>query len=75
MEVKVTNHILKNMLRERFRSKKEMADTLDIQYRMLLRVFSSDCSRRDLSLVMDKVILYCVEHDVRMENALHSFFS
>ena len=73
METRLTAYLLEDFLHEHFTSKKEMAEHMDVPYRMLLRVFTMSCSKKDVRCIMDKVIQYCVENKIPLERILHSF--
>ena len=73
MEKRLTAYLLETFLRDHFTSKKEMADQMDISYRMLLRVITSECSKRDLKFVMEKVVYFCAAHKIPLEKLLQGF--
>lgn len=70
----MTNYVLGKLLQEYFTTKKEMADALGIQYRMLLRVLSTECSNRDIEIVINSVIRYCAAHDIPIEHTFDDMY-
>lgn len=70
IKAKVTAYLLENLLHEHFVTKKEMAEHLNIPYRMLLRVFSRSCSKKDLDCVMDKLVRHCMANEIELKGTL-----
>lgn len=70
MKARLTAHLVEALLHEHFITKKEMSEHLDIPYRMLLRVFSKSCSKKDLDCVMDKLVRHCMANEIDLKEAL-----
>lgn len=70
----MSGYILREIQNNHFDSKAEMATALGVHYRTLLRVFSSECSRRDMEIVMDSIIRYSIVHDVPLNHFLDDLY-
>lgn len=67
------NHVkglMEYLLSTRFRTKRCMADAMDVPYRMLLRVFASTGSSNDCRSVLDAALRYAVRNRIHLEDAL-----
>ncbi len=53
-----------------FRSKKELAEQTGIPYRTLLRVCTGQASKRNELQVMERIIRYCVQHQIPIDRSL-----
>lgn len=73
METNLTKYILEKFLRDHFLSKKDMAEKTGMSYRMLLRVFSGACSKRDIRHIMDKLVAYCTKEKIPLDDAIQGF--
>lgn len=56
MENKITALVAEHLLNEQFRSKKQMANALGLQYRTLLNACSGKCSSRCYEKVLEATL-------------------
>ncbi len=70
----MTNDIDKRMvnflLEHTFRSKKDMAQQIGVPYRALLKVCTGHASKRSIMQVTDRMLYYCIMHQIPISNAL-----
>ena len=59
MENRIIALVAEHLLNEQFRSKKQMANALGLQYRTLLNAFSGKCSSRCYEKVLNATLRYC----------------
>ncbi len=70
MENKITSLVAEYLLKEQFRSKKQMANALGLQYRTLLNACSGKCSSRCHEKVLKATLRYCVENGIKLDSAI-----
>lgn len=66
MENKITRHMAKCVLKN-FLNKKDMAQTLGIPYRSLLRVLNEQSYPGDVQRTMNAIATYCMEQRIPPE--------
>lgn len=70
MEEKVKLHLAQYLLAHDFCSKRAMAQKLELSYRTLLKVCAGKGSRRNLTTVTDRILRYCIQHRIPLDEAL-----
>lgn len=73
MEKRVTAHMLRFLLNNRFKSKAEMARQLDIQQRTIEKVFEKLDVAKVGTLAFEKAASYCAKHHISLDSILEDF--
>ena len=68
MENRIIALVAEHLLNEQFRSKKQMANALGLQYRTLLN--SGKCSSRCYEKVLNATLRYCVKNGIKLDSVI-----
>lgn len=72
---RLTLHIVEYLLSSRFRSKKVLAEQLNIPYRALLRLCHGEQSARDVQGIMCGIAQYCLRERISPTELFRGFSS
>ncbi len=67
---KLLAQVITCLLKNHFPSKRNMADTLGISYRMLLNVCAGCGPTKNINEVTSAILRYCIQHHISLEPAL-----
>jgi len=70
MENRIAALVTEYLLKEQFRSKKQMATALGLQYRNLLNACSGKCSSHCYEEVLKATLRYCVKNRIKLDSAI-----
>lgn len=70
MPMNIVNQMVDYLIKQRFSSKRDMANTLDISYRTLLNVCAGRDSTKNINEVTSAILRYCIQHHISLEPAL-----
>ena len=70
MENRIIALVAGHLLNEQFRSKKQMANALGLQYRTLLNACSGKCSSRCYEKVLNATLRYCVKNGIKLDSVI-----
>lgn len=73
MEYRLFQHVLQNLLKDYFESKKEMARSIGIPYHQLLRLFRESVSMSDMEKALPQIVLYCINQSISPELLFQGF--
>lgn len=73
MDKDVTAYILRHLLKDQFESKADMARSLGVEYRSMLRVLAGLDISKAGTFILDKALLYCGMHAVSVDMILKEF--
>lgn len=71
MENRITLLVAEYLLKERFRSKKQMATALGLQYRSLLNACSGKGNSQCYEKVLKATLRYCVKNGIRLDSVIN----
>ena len=66
----IVNQMVNYLIKQRFPSKRSMADALGISYRTLLNVCAGRGSTKNINEVTSAILRYCIQHHISLEPAL-----
>jgi len=73
MEKRITAHVLRYLLHNRFKSKADMARQLGIQQRTIEKVFKNLDVAKAGTIAFEKAISYCAKHHISVDSILEEF--
>lgn len=73
MEAKLVRDLAEYMLSMYFRSKRGMADAINVPYGVLLRVCSLSASARECRSVLDAILHYSVRNLIHLEMSMADY--
>ncbi len=73
MDKKVTGHVLRYLLENRFGSKAEMSRQLGLQPRTIEKVFENLDVAKAGTIAFDKAICYCAQNHISLDSILADF--
>ena len=74
MENRIIALVAEHLLNEQFRSKKQMANALGLQYRTLLNACSGKCSSRCYEKLLPATLRNCVKNGCRVESVVRDVY-
>lgn len=75
VQSRLTLHVVDHLLNERFNSKKDLAEQLNISYRAVLRLYNGACTERDVQIIMNGIARYCMTERISPVHLFHGFYS
>ena len=63
----IAAHLANRLLQVRFRSKRRMADGLNVPYRILLMVCSGNGNKDNVICVTNSILRYCISHQIHLD--------
>lgn len=65
--------LIQHLLLTETRTKKALAEALEVPYRTLLKVYAGQGDRRSVTQVTSRVLRYCIERQIPLDKAIEQF--